>query len=118
MVTGGTCVNHFLCVCTHDSVHTSHVMHPSLTQFLLVMMHRARKTSMFMAAAASMKPNSEYDKQYAVSSIAYLSSNGSRFGHGRCPECWGRVHPKSPDHMRMSHRSCFLLDGSVRSYTG
>ena len=60
---GGTCVNHFLCVCTHDLVHTYHVMHPSLTQFLLVMMHRARKTSMFMAAVASMIANSEYDKQ-------------------------------------------------------
>ena len=64
MVTGWyMCVNCVLCVCIHNSVHTCHDMHPSLMQFFLVMMHRARKVSMFMAAVASMIANSEYDKQ-------------------------------------------------------
>ena len=57
------CVSYVLCVCAHNSVHIYHVMHLSLIQFFLVMMHRARKTSMFMAAVASMIASSEYDKQ-------------------------------------------------------
>ena len=56
-------MSYVLCVCTHNSVHIYHVMHPSLIQFFLVMMHRARKTSMFIAAVASMIASSEYDKQ-------------------------------------------------------
>ena len=64
MVTGWyMCVNYVLCVCIHNSVHICHDMHPSLMQFFLVMMHRARKVSIFMAAVASMIANSEYDKQ-------------------------------------------------------
>ena len=64
MVTGWyMCVNCVICVCIHNSMHTCHDMHPSLMHCFLVMMHRARKVSMFMAAVASMIANSEYDKQ-------------------------------------------------------
>ena len=64
MVTGWyMCVNCVMYVWIHNSVYTCHDMHPSLMQFFLVMMHRARKINMFMAAVASMIANSEYDKQ-------------------------------------------------------
>ena len=60
---GGTCVDCVMYVWIHDSVYTCHNIHPSLMHCFLVMMHRARKVSMFMAAVASMIANSEYDKQ-------------------------------------------------------
>ena len=41
--------------------------------------------------------------------------NGSWFGHGNCVEYWGGLRPKSPNHMCVSHHSCFLLGRNIRS---
>ena len=78
-------------------------MHPSLVQFFQVIPNMVRKSSRVIVAAASRRPSSRWDRQYAVSSIVCPEMNQPRSRHGRCLGCWGRVSPKSPGYLRMSH---------------
>ena len=72
--------------CTLRALVTQ-AMHPSLVQFFQVIPNMVRKSSRVIVAAASRRPSSRWDRQYAVSSIVCPQMNQPRSRHGRCLGC-------------------------------
>ena len=72
--------------CTLRALVTQ-AMHPSLVQFFQVIPNMVRKSSRVIVAAASRRPSSRWDRQYAVSSIVCPQMNQSCSRHGRCLGC-------------------------------
>ena len=69
------------------SALVTQAMHPSLVQFFQVIPNMVRKSSRVIVAAASRRPSSRWDRQYAVSSIVCPQMNQPRSRHGKCLGC-------------------------------